>query len=58
VLDENADLAWFADTYSPWFRRGGDYNNGLDAGVFAFANEYGRVAGNVSFRVVYVTIFK
>ena len=47
-----ADEAWFVWSSYPWFARGGGHTFGLDAGVFAFRAEYGRVYGHVSFRVV------
>jgi len=39
-------------SYDTWFVRGGDNTNGLNTGVFAFTNDFGRLAGWISFRVV------
>ena len=47
-----ADGAPFVLTGGPWFIRGGYHVNGLDAGVFAFEYDYGRVTTWISFRVV------
>jgi len=47
-----ADAAWFVDSNGPWFIRGNRYSYGLDTGVFAFGNEYGRLAATISFRIV------
>jgi len=38
---------------NPWFLRGGEHDNGLYAGVFAFNNQYGSVYSWISFRVVF-----
>ena len=51
-INENADDAHFVNSNNPWFKRGGMYSMGLAAGVFAFANSYGYVDGDSSFRVV------
>ncbi len=56
-LIKNADNAWFVWSSNPWFKRGGNHNNGLNAGMFAFGNENGRVTTWLSFRVVLRTIF-
>ena len=37
----NNDYAIFVDSSAPWFRRGGGYGNGSDAGVFRFAGNDG-----------------
>ena len=42
---------------NPWFKRGGDHNNGLDAGVLAFGNENGHAESWHSFRVVLRVLF-
>ena len=55
---KNADQANFVLSSEPWFIRGAAYSDGLNAGVFTFNNEYGRIGGNHSFRVVLYTIFK
>ena len=57
-INENADEAWFVWSSNPWFKRGGNHTNGLNAGVFAFANTYGHANSGNSFRVVLNTIFK
>ena len=45
------DISWFVFSDFPLFFRGGYFDYGLDAGVFAFAPEYGRVHGGVTFRL-------
>jgi len=47
------DSAKFVNSTSPWFFRGGFYNNGGDAGVFFFYS--GTPGANVVFRVVLST---
>ena len=47
-----ADHTYFIHIGYPWFVRGGLHSYGLDAGIFAFTNEYGRSSDNASFRVV------
>ena len=47
-----AGRAYFVWSSSPWFARGGDHNNGLGAGVFAFSVDGGQIAAGISFRVV------
>ena len=47
-INENADEAWFVWSSNPW----------LNAGVFAFENDNGRLTTWLSFRVVLNTIFK
>ena len=37
---------------NPWFNRGGNYNNGTNAGVFNFNNTNGNSNSNNSFRPV------
>ncbi len=54
---KNADIAWFVNSGNPWFIRGNHFNNGTDAGVFAFSNTNGHANGDGSFRVVLRTIF-
>ena len=47
------DYAYFVNTSSPWFRRGGNGNfNGSNAGVFNFVGDKGSASSNVSFRSV------
>ena len=57
-INENADEAWFVWSSNPWFARGGNHDNGLNAGVFAFNVNNGRLTTWLSFRVVLNTIFK
>ena len=45
-------IMWFVWSNSPWFERGADHNHGLEAGVFAYANDNGNAWPNESFRVV------
>ncbi len=47
-----ADLARFINFNNPWFIRGGDHSYALDAGMFAFENDYGRMTTWFGFRVV------
>ena len=42
----------FPDSNNPFFERGGNYNNGSDAGLFYFNNNNGNANSNNSFRVV------
>ena len=46
-----ADHSRFIYSYNSWFVRGGYHNYGLDAGIFAFENEFGRANTNISFRL-------
>ena len=46
------DFAYFINSSTPWFKRGGNFADGLDAGMFSFTNEYGRLASWISFRLV------
>ena len=48
----NNDYAYFAYSSTPWFKRGGNYNNGSSAGVFAFYFSDGYANSNNSWRVV------
>ena len=48
----NGDYAFFVDSSYPWFKRGGLYINGSDAGVFFFYNYNGNANSNYSWRVV------
>ena len=45
-------LANFANSSNPWFKRGGNWNNGTESGAFAFNNNSGTTNTNNSFRVV------
>ena len=47
-----ADRAFFIWNGLSWFIRGGANYYGMNAGIFAFSNEYGRLSGDLSFRVV------
>ena len=47
-----SDHSGFVASSYPWFVRGGYYNNGVEAGVFAFSRAYGFVFSYVGFRVV------
>jgi len=46
------DCAHFAYSSYPWFIRGGDWNNGSEAGAFAFSHKTGGTNAHTSFRVV------
>ena len=46
------DEFWFVNTYGPWFLRGGSYDYGLGAGVFALHHDGGHAHVNSSFRIV------
>ena len=48
----NGDYANFVYSSGPWFRRGGDYSNTSDAGVFYFGDSTGAAVSYNSFRVV------
>ena len=37
---------------NPWFKRGGNYNNGANAGAFNFDNDNGNANNNNGFRSV------
>ena len=51
------DCSIFPSTSNPFFVRGGDYDNGTNAGVFFFDNSYGGNSdGYVSFRPVLVAL--
>ena len=46
-----SDPTEFVNAYYPWFTRGGNYNNGSNAGVFYFAHHNGTAgADNIAFR--------
>ena len=45
------DYAGFVSATTPWFVRGGDYSNGVSAGVFRFSGTNG-IAGVYGFRAV------
>ena len=46
-----SDSAVFLDTYHPWFKRGGYYDYGTDAGAFDFYPHNGDAYNDSSFRV-------
>ena len=46
----NGDYAYFVNSSSPWFLRGGNYGFGTDAGVSAFGNDVGRASSTFSAR--------
>ena len=48
----NADSAFFVYNRSPWFRRGGDFTDGTEAGVGSFDDADGDAYDVLSFRVV------
>ena len=50
------DYSYFPYTSSPFFKRGGNYNNGTNAGVFCFGNYNGDSYSNYSFRPVLVAL--
>ena len=58
----SGSTSWYGDysnfpyTSSPFFRRGGYYNNGTNAGVFSFNDSYGNSYSGSSFRPVLVAL--
>ena len=51
----------FVNADNPWFKRGGNYNNGANAGTFNFNNNNGNANNNNGFRSVLsfvTTIYK
>ena len=50
------DYSYFPHTSSPFFGRGGNYNNGTNAGVFYFSNYIGSSDSYHSFRPVLVAL--
>ena len=46
------DHAYFVDSSSPWFLRGGTLTNGSAAGISAFTSNTGVIYATVSFRIV------
>ena len=50
------DYSYFPYTSNPFFKRGGNYNNGTNAGVFYFNNNNGNSNSNNSFRPVLVAL--
>ena len=51
------DYSYFPSTGNPFFKRGGFYDSGTDAGVFYFGNVSGYSSSNVSFRPVLVALW-
>ena len=47
-----ADHAFFVNTATPWFLRGGNYDLGSESGVSAFAHAYGSTHSDGGFRIV------
>ena len=47
-----SDTAYFVHSSSPWFHRGGDYSNGVDAGVFYFLDRGGGASSDYAARLV------
>jgi hypothetical protein len=50
----NTDYSYMPYTATPWFVRGGAYNNGAGSGTFNFYFTTGWTTGHVSFRVAVV----
>ena len=50
------DYSYFPSTSYPFFKRGGGYNGGTDAGVFYFSDSNGSSNGSISFRPVLVAL--
>ena len=50
------DYSIFPYTSIPFFLRGGNYNDGTNAGVFYFNNNNGNSNGSISFRPVLVAL--
>ena len=48
------DYAYFVSSSIPWFVRGGDYNDGADAGAFSFSYSVGNASTIYSARAVLV----
>lgn len=47
-----SDYSNFVNSSNPWFERGGNANNGSNAGLFASNNNNGNANNNIGFRVV------
>jgi hypothetical protein len=47
-----ADYSYFVESSKPWFERGGDFNDGVLAGLFLFNRHTGGANSNISFRLV------
>ena len=50
------DYSYFPNTSIPFFKHGGHYNNGTNAGVFFFGSDYGNDYSLSSFRPVLIVI--
>ena len=50
-----SDYAYFVNSSSPWFERGGDFFNGVNAGVFNFDDDAGGGSSGYGFRVALST---
>jgi hypothetical protein len=50
-----SDYSNFVNSTNPWFERGGNSNNGSNAGVFASNRNNGNANNNISFRVLQCT---
>ena len=46
------DEAYFLNSYTPWFLRGGVAKHGTDAGMFSFEYHYGATNETASFRMI------
>ena len=46
------DYAYFISSTRPWFRRGGDWRDGVEAGMFSFDNVLGGIGTNLAYRIV------
>ncbi len=46
------DNAWYLTTEASWFRRGGAYDYGTEAGIFRFVNDNGSERTWITFRIV------
>ncbi len=57
-MNKNSGNSNFVYSTNPWFVRGGNYNYGVESGVFAFGNGFGSVNSWYGFRVVFCTIFQ
>ena len=52
----NGDCSNFPYSSNPFFKRGGNYSNGSNAGTFAFNNNNGNTNNNYGFRSVLVAL--
>ena len=49
-----ADYSHFVHLLALWFGRGGDYNYGLESGIFAFGDGNGAMSLFIGFRVILI----